>query len=175
MRCGLIWIGKLDPSGHTLLFATYLGNSPATATLLSTQVAGIAADPSGNVIVAAHTLAPDLPTAKPVQATPKSTFTSLYVAKLSADGSRLLYATYLGGSAAQSALSLAVDSTGAAYVAGTPVPPTFPPPPLPFMRPLRMPLRTARFSTPPCFPFEFYADVQPIQLDAPIWAVRSRR
>jgi hypothetical protein len=58
--CGLIWIGKLDPSGHTLLFAIYLGNSPVAATALFTQTAGIAADPSGNLIVAAPTNFPSL-------------------------------------------------------------------------------------------------------------------
>jgi Beta-propeller repeat len=42
-----------------------------------------------------------------------------FVAKLFADGSRLLYSTYLGGSDADYASSIAVDESGAVYVAGT--------------------------------------------------------
>jgi hypothetical protein len=41
-----------------------------------------------------------------------------FVAKLSPDGSRLEYATYLGGSYFDAASGIAVDSTGAAYVTG---------------------------------------------------------
>jgi len=70
--CGPIWIGKLDASGQTLLFATYLGTGATTA---YTAVAGIAADSGGNVIVAAHTVVPDLPTANAFQSAPQPQFT----------------------------------------------------------------------------------------------------
>ena len=56
--CGPIWVAKLDASGQKLLFATYLGNGP---TIAYTAVAGVAADASGSVIVAAHTVAEGLP------------------------------------------------------------------------------------------------------------------
>ena len=41
-----------------------------------------------------------------------------FVAKLDPSGSHLLYSTYLGGSGADGAFGLAVDATGAVYVAG---------------------------------------------------------
>ena len=41
-----------------------------------------------------------------------------FVAKLDPTGSKLLYSTYLGGSALDAGLAIAVDSAGAAYVAG---------------------------------------------------------
>jgi hypothetical protein len=45
--------------------------------------------------------------------------TDAFVAKLSPDGQSLLYATYLGGTADDVPLGLAVDAAGHAYVAGT--------------------------------------------------------
>lgn len=42
-----------------------------------------------------------------------------FVAKLSADGSKLVYWKVLGGSGSESAAALALDETGAAYVTGT--------------------------------------------------------
>ncbi|HEU4891631.1 MAG TPA: SBBP repeat-containing protein [Vicinamibacterales bacterium] len=41
-----------------------------------------------------------------------------FVATLSPDGSRFEFATYIGGSAAESATSIAVDSSGSRYIAG---------------------------------------------------------
>jgi hypothetical protein len=170
--CGPLWIGKLDPSGQILLFATYLGNQAAGATAVYTQVAGVTADAGGNLIVAAHTVAPDLPTVKPFQDAPKAQFTSLYVAKLAPDGSRLLYATYLGGSGAQSALSLAVDAAGAAYVAATTTSPDFPSTPSSVRESPSNATVVAKLSPDgqlqyaDTFPFEFYTEVKPIQLDA---------
>src|SRR3954451_8619456 len=66
--CGPIWIGKLDASGQKLLFATYLGSIASTGT---TSVAGITSDSDGNLIVAAQTIVPDLPTKNPFQSVPK--------------------------------------------------------------------------------------------------------
>ena len=45
-------------------------------------------------------------------------FGDAFVAKFDPSGSHLLYSTYLGGSAPDAALGLAVDESGAAYVAG---------------------------------------------------------
>ena len=83
--CGPIWIGKLDASGQTLLFATYLGNGKTDS---FTSVAGIAADSNGNVMLAATTVVQDMPTVNAFQSAPKSKADSLYLAKLSTDGSQ---------------------------------------------------------------------------------------
>src|SRR5579871_2323197 len=45
--------------------------------------------------------------------------TSAFITKLSADGSTTYYAITLGGSGVSTAVSLDVDSSGAAYVTGT--------------------------------------------------------
>jgi len=54
------------------------------------------------------------------------------VAKFAADGSGMLYSTYLGGKEFDEANAIAVDRTGAAYVTGTTTSPD-----LPFVNPLR--------------------------------------
>jgi hypothetical protein len=43
-----------------------------------------------------------------------------FVAKLTPDGTRLEYVTYVGGSGVDEAIGIAVDTIGAAYIAGTP-------------------------------------------------------
>src|SRR5438105_15912984 len=64
-------------------------------------------DASGNIYVAGSFI----PASK--------NFTSAFVAKLSADGSKLLYFTALAGSQNDRANALALGSDGSAYVAGT--------------------------------------------------------
>jgi len=49
-----------------------------------------------------------------------------FVSKLSADGSTLLYSTYLGGENQDTANGIAVDALGNAYITGTTISPHFP-------------------------------------------------
>ena len=42
----------------------------------------------------------------------------VFVSKLAADGSALVYSTYLGGSIDDQAYAIAVDKSGAAYITG---------------------------------------------------------
>ena len=167
--CGPLWVGKLDPTGKKLLFGTYLGSG--TAQSLNTATAGIAADSNGNIIIAAHTTVQNMPTVNAFQAAPKSTFTNLYVAKLTPDGSKLTYATYLGGSGGQQALSLSVDGTGSAYVAASVTSTDFPATPQSFRAPGQYQTVVAKLDPngvlqyAALFAFEFYTDVKPIVLD----------
>lgn len=104
-------IAKMDPTGSTLLFATYLGGSAYDS------ADSIALDASGNVIVAGTTYSPNLPVRGAFQSTLLGT-NDAFVSKLSADGTQLLYSTYLGGSGTESALGVAVDPSGRMTVAG---------------------------------------------------------
>ncbi len=55
-----------------------------------------------------------------------ATINNVFVTKWSADGSQVLYSTYLGGSQGDQASGIAVDATGSAYVTGFTTSPDFP-------------------------------------------------
>jgi uncharacterized protein (TIGR03437 family) len=111
---------KLDPTGSSLLFSTYLGGGGTD------EATRIAVDTSGNIIVVGDTASTNFPTSNAAQTAFGGGTADAYVAKLSSDGSRLLYGTYLGGTALDVASAVAVDSSGNAYVTGRTASTNFP-------------------------------------------------
>jgi len=117
--CNNAFITKLTSSGSTA-WTTYLGGSGPD------DAHAIAIDGTGNVWVAGETVSPNFPTtAGAISRTFHGEidlgplrFGDAFVAKLDSSGSHLLYSTYLGGSGVDGAFGLAVDATGAVYVAG---------------------------------------------------------
>jgi uncharacterized protein (TIGR03437 family) len=113
---GPMVVGKLDPTGQTLLYGTYFGGSPG----------GIAVDSSGNAYFTGSASSSDFPVTKgSLQTTLTPNSSPAFVAKLNASGG-LTYATYLGGSSSASGAAIRVDSSGNAYVLGTLSSTTFP-------------------------------------------------
>jgi hypothetical protein len=112
------FVVKLDAKGQ-LVYATYLGGS-------GIDVAdAIAVDGAGHAYVAGYTCSADFPVANAFQSSlhgaPNGCFAAqdAFVARLSADGSKLDYSTYYGGaSGADEATGIAVDSTLRAYLTG---------------------------------------------------------
>jgi len=104
----------IDP---VLTYATYLGGTGHD------EANAIAVDSHGNAYIAGETSSTDFPTTTGAyqgkHASTANGSYDVYVAKLNADGTALVYATYLGGSAGEYANGIAVDSAGAAYVTGT--------------------------------------------------------
>lgn len=93
-------------------YSTYLGGTDTDAG------EAIAVSSTGSAYITGWTTSEDFDTLNAVDSTggdPRDAF----VSKLSADGSFLVWSTYLGGSAAEFGNSIAVDENGAAYVAGT--------------------------------------------------------
>jgi hypothetical protein len=102
----------IDP---VLVYSTYLGGSSSDAGN------AIAVDGNGNAYVAGLASSIDFPTVDPIQGahSPSGSSACAYVTKFNADGSALVYSTYLGGGSLISlADAIAVDSDGNAYVTG---------------------------------------------------------
>ncbi|MGI8985059.1 MAG: SBBP repeat-containing protein [Acidimicrobiales bacterium] len=106
-----VFVAKLGPDGSTVAYATYLGGAG------SEFGNGIAVDSSGSAYVTGSTNSADFPTANPLQ--PAGGGTDAFVARLNPAGSALVYATHLGGTAADSGNGIAVDGAGSAYVTGS--------------------------------------------------------
>jgi hypothetical protein len=101
------FVAKLNAAGSALSYSTYLGGTGSSAGR------GITVDSTGSAFVTGDTQAPDFPTTAGAFQTTQG---GAFVSKLNADGSSLLYSTYLGTSAVGRAI--AVDPTGTAYVTG---------------------------------------------------------
>ncbi len=112
-----VFVAKLDPTGSTLVYATYLGGSAEDGGT-SGWAADIAVDAAGNAYVTATTESDDFPTVNPFQAT-RGVRRDAFVTKIDPSGSALLYSTYLGGSSQDNGRQIAVDAAGSACVAGT--------------------------------------------------------
>ncbi len=125
-------ISKFDSTGTTLLFSTYLGGSDVDF------AEGMTIDAAGNVYVTGRTASHDFPTTPGAYSrTFNGGSTDLYVAKLDATGSSLVYSTYVGGSDADLGLGIAVNSSGEAYITGTTLSSDFPTTPGAFDRTFR--------------------------------------
>jgi hypothetical protein len=98
----------IDP---VLTYSTFLGGNR--------QERGndVAVDSTGAIIVTGETFSDDFPTAAAGQPVRRG-FGDVFVAKLTADGSALVYATYLGGGGYDQGRGVAADAAGAAYVVG---------------------------------------------------------
>ena len=107
--CPDAYAGKADRTGK-MVFGTLLGGGTAD------QSTALAVDDAGSVFVTGTTagLFPTTPGA----AVSASTTSKAFAARISADGSRILYSTYLPDQATIPA-AIAVDQQGNAYIAGT--------------------------------------------------------
>ena len=105
----------IDP---ILIYSTYLGGSG------DDQPSGIAVDKTGNVYVAGSTTSTDFPLTN-LGSLPAGS-THVFIAKLDAIGSNLIYADYLGGNSQDYGYALALDSADNVYVTGSTASSDFP-------------------------------------------------
>lgn len=101
----------IDPALNNLAFSTFLGGEG------DDYGYGIKTDASGNVYVTGHTNSSFFPTTSGTFDT-SGFLADAFVTKMSADGSRLMYSTFIGGTGDDFAFSLAVDATGNVYIGG---------------------------------------------------------
>src|ERR1700722_17425269 len=116
--CAHGFVAKIDPAGAKIIWATYLGGA------LSDAPAAICADANGNVFVTGNAGSPDFPVTPGAWFTaPGSEVFNGFITRIGADGSRLIYSTYLPGT---TGAAIAVDASGNAFVAGQALGTTFP-------------------------------------------------
>ncbi len=113
---GNCFVTKLNSSGTAPIYSSYFAGSTAE------MCTGIAVDGTGNAYITGATASKNIPTASASQPAlhPGTDLFSMdaFVAKISPDGSKLLYSTYLGGSSQDGGLGIVVDAAGNAYVTG---------------------------------------------------------
>lgn len=109
-------IGKLSSDGADVIWATHFDG-----TGLNFGTPSIRVDAAHDVYVLSDSTSPNSPTTPNAYATKPFASFDLHLGKLSADGRRLLYGTYLGGSANEftETHGLAIDANGRAVVAIT--------------------------------------------------------
>jgi len=127
------FLTKISADGSSLLYSTYFGGNG------SDIPSSLAVDAAGNMLIAGYTSSTNLPVASAYQSTVSPNQGSLYgnygfLTKFSADGSALIYSTYLAGNSNLSfacgvnqcwpepentIAGMALDSSGDAYVTGS--------------------------------------------------------
>ncbi|MCY3017600.1 MAG: SBBP repeat-containing protein [Planctomycetota bacterium] len=105
------YVAKLNAAGNALVYSTYLGGGGQDV------ATNIAVDGAGNACVAGRTSSSDYPTANAFQAVAAAP-NNLFVTKLNAAGTALIFSTFLGGSNEDAGGGIAVDASGDVYVAG---------------------------------------------------------
>lgn len=128
------FVSKLNSTGSALLYSTYLGGAQPAPFLTQPeqQANAIAVDGAGDAYVTGYAFSSDFPTAgTPFQSSASGAFPKVFVSKLNAAGTRLVYSTFIGGHSGTTSFSgdsgiisgeggtgIAVDATGDAYVTG---------------------------------------------------------
>ena len=118
LSSGDAYIAKYSSNG-TLIFATVIGGTG------SDTGNGIAVDKNGNIYITGQTKSTDLPVTSNAYQKTLNGGSDAYIIELSADGTQLLYCTYLGGNSTEKVgarveygTKIKVDSSGNIYLTG---------------------------------------------------------
>lgn len=120
---GTGFVSKLSPDGSSLIYSTYLGGS------LEGAINAIAVDTSsGEAVVVGRTGSIDFPVVNAFQPAHAADGGSseAFVTKFGADGTSLVFSTYLGGDSNDFGQGIAIDSSGSIYVTGATASTNFP-------------------------------------------------
>lgn len=117
-----LFVAKLNQDGSGLVFSSYLGGSMEDMGSISGwggPRVTMSVDGAGDIHLTGQTQSSDFPLAQALQSTFESEWTGI-IAKVAADGSRLLYSTFLPPDLVTGTpqLCVAADPAGRAYVAG---------------------------------------------------------
>jgi hypothetical protein len=105
------FVTAIKADGSAKIYSTYLGGS------LTDDALGIAVDSAGEAYITGSTDSSNFPTLNPAQASLKGA-TDVFITKLKADGSGLLFSTYYGGTLDDSGTGIALDAFNDPYITG---------------------------------------------------------
>jgi hypothetical protein len=112
------FVAKVNAAGSALVYCGYIGGVD------DEEGNAIAVDGSGNAYITGYTYSTNFPTVVGPDRTFNGGSTDAFVAKVKADGTRLVYCGYIGGNVSDRGYGndcgygIAVDGSGNAYVAG---------------------------------------------------------
>ncbi|HEY86148.1 MAG TPA: peptidoglycan DD-metalloendopeptidase family protein [Chloroflexi bacterium] len=106
------FVAKLKPDGSGLVYASYLGGDDTD------RAYGLAVDRSGSVYLTGETRSANFPVTANAPQSQHSGDSDAFAVKISADGSEIRYATFIGGQKGEQGQALALDLQGQAYIAG---------------------------------------------------------
>jgi hypothetical protein len=107
-----VFVIMINASGSDLVYGSYLGGGEFE------RGNALVVDAAGNAMVTGWTASTDFPTTPGAFDTSHNGGEDVFVAKINAAGSDLLYSTFLGGSGGESGSDLALDGAGNATITG---------------------------------------------------------
>jgi len=107
-----VFVTKLNTTGTALVYSTYIGGSSGEGGT------AIAVDGSGYAYVTGWTNSTDYDVTPGAFQTTNGGVQDVFVTKLNATGTALVYSTYIGGSSDDRGYAITVDGSGNAYVTG---------------------------------------------------------
>ncbi len=115
-----IFLGCLNSDGQSLLFSTYFGGCRQYALI------DLVLDKSGNIVIIGETDSNNYSIANAYQTDYGGGSSDAFIAKLSPDGLQIIFSTYLGGNAADSAIGVAIDTYNNIILTGSSISSNFP-------------------------------------------------
>ena len=106
------FVAELNGAGSALTFSTFLGGTG------NDEAFGLALDSSKNIYVTGSTVSSNFPVTSGVLQSSLKGAEDAFVAKYSAGGAALAYATYLGGTGIDQGTAIAVTPAGIVFVTG---------------------------------------------------------
>lgn len=106
-----VFVSKLDSTGSNLIYADYIGGNSYDFGLALTV------DSANEVYVTGSTQSSNFPAVNAYQSQQPGPYTG-FLARVSADGSALLYSTYLGGNTYDQPSAIAIDGSGEVVIGG---------------------------------------------------------
>ncbi len=110
---GDIFVLKLDSNGKNVLWSSFIGGSE------DDRVEDLVVDEQDNVYITGITSSPNFPVTENNLSNTLSGSSDAIICKLSANGSELLYSSYLGGTGGERGVGLCLGTGGEIYVTGS--------------------------------------------------------